>query len=48
MGGKGVKVFRHIYKGHMDKTKPGVGSRVGSGDGWGWGEWPGENGENCT
>ena len=24
-----------MYEGHMDKTKGGVGSRVGSGDGWG-------------
>ena len=23
MGGKGVRVFRNIYKGHMDKTKGG-------------------------
>ena len=41
-GGKGGRVFRNIYKGHMYKTK-GVGSGVGSGGGWGWGEWWGEN-----
>ena len=27
----------YLRKGHMDKTKAGVGSRVGSGDGWGGG-----------
>ena len=41
MGGKGGRVFRNMYKGRMDKTKR-VGSRVGSGDGWGGGEWWGE------
>ena len=30
MGGRRGRVFRNVYKGHMDKTK-GVGSRVGSG-----------------
>ena len=36
---KKLRVFRNMYKGHMDKTKGGyVGSRVGSGDGWGVGE----------
>ena len=30
-------------------TKPrGVELRVGGGDGWGWGEWLGGNGDNCT
>ena len=38
-GGRKRKVFRNIYKVHVGKTKAGVGSRVGSGDGWGWGEW---------
>ena len=48
MRGKEVRIFRNMYKGHMDKTKEGVGSRVGSGDGWGGGELWGENGNNCT
>ena len=26
----------------------GVGWRVGGGDGWGGGEWQGENGDSCT
>ena len=34
-GEKRRRFFRNIYKGHMDKTKSGVGSRVGSGDDWG-------------
>ena len=33
-GGKGGKGFRNYYKGHMDKTKVGVGSREGVEDGW--------------
>ena len=34
-GGKRERVFRNMYKGHMDKAKGrGVGSRVGGGDGW--------------
>ena len=36
MRGKGERVFRNMYKGHLDKTKGG--SRVGSGDGWGGGK----------
>ena len=28
---------RNMYKGHVDKAKGGVGSRVGGGDGWGRG-----------
>ena len=36
MGGKGGRVLRN-YKGHMDKTKGGIGLRVGGGDGWGGG-----------
>ena len=38
MGKVGEGPSRNMYKGHMDKAK-GVGSRVGSGDGWGGGEW---------
>ena len=38
-GGRGKwrrgRVFRNNYKGHMDKTNKGLGSGVGSGDGWG-------------
>ena len=30
------------------KNQRGIGSRVGSGDGWGGGELWGENGNNCT
>ena len=41
-------VFRSLYKGHMDGIKGKVGSTVGSGDGWGWEKWWGENGDNCT
>ena len=48
MGGKGESVFRKkVYKGHMDKAKRGVGSRIEGGDAWG-GEWWRENGDNCT
>ena len=36
-GGEGGRVFRNIYKGHMDKTKGVVGSGVGDGGGWGGG-----------
>ena len=36
MGKNGGKVFRNTYKGHMENQKE-VGSRVGSGDGWGCG-----------
>ena len=38
MAGKGERVFRNNYKGHMDKTK---GGRIKGGKwGWlGWGEW---------
>ena len=39
MGGKGGRVFRNNYKGQMDKTKGREGSRVGSRDGWGSGEF---------
>ena len=34
MVGKGKRDFRNIYKGHMDKTKVGVGSGMGGEDGW--------------
>ena len=44
MGGKGGRVFRNIYKGHMDKTKGG--NRIKGGK-WGWLGW-GEDGDNCT
>ena len=45
---KGGRVFRNNYKGHMDKTKVGVESRVGSGDGCSGGERWGKNEDNCT
>ena len=42
-GGKGGRVLRNMYKGHMDKTKGG--KIEGRKQGWvGWGE----NGNNCT
>ena len=44
---KGGRVVRNMYKGHMDKAK-GVGSRVGSGDGWGGVEGWGENVDSCN
>ena len=38
----------HIFRTHGQNQK-GIGSRVGSGDGWGRGEWRwGGNGDNCT
>ena len=33
----GGRIFRNNYKGHMDKTKGGVESGEGGGDGWGGG-----------
>ena len=42
MGGKGRRVFRNNYKGHMDKTKGGDGIRGGR---WGWLGWEGVVGE---
>ena len=42
VGGAGKGLLRNMYKGHMDKTKVGVGWRVGGGDGWGEGEWWGK------
>ena len=44
----GGSVFRNNYKGHMDKTKGGVGSGEGGGNGCGEGELWGENADNCT
>ena len=46
-GGKGERVFRNNYIGHMDKTK-GEQKREGSGDDWGGGEGWEEKAENCT
>ena len=37
MGRKRGRDFRNNYKGHMDKTKGGVESGEGGGDGWGRG-----------
>ena len=48
MGEKRGRVFSHKYKGHMDKTKCGVGSGEGGTDGWFGGQWWGKNGDNCT
>ena len=48
MWGKEGRVFRNNYKGHMDKTKDGVESVEGGGDGWGGGECWGEKADNCT
>ena len=41
-GGKGGRVVRNMNKGHMDKAKGGLGSRVGGGDRWGGGNGGGE------
>ena len=38
--GKGGRVFRNYYKGHMDKVK---GGRIKRGK-WGWLRWEGGNG----
>ena len=48
MGGKRGRVFGNSYKGHMEKNRGRVGSRVGSGGGWCGEEWWGKNGDNCT
>ena len=42
----GRRVFRHYYKGHMDKTKGEGGSRGGRWVGWGGVERWGENADN--
>ena len=39
MGGNWARIFWNNYKGHMDKTKRGVESGEGGGDGWGGREW---------
>ena len=39
MGEKGEMVFRNMYKGYNLRE---VGSRVGSGDDWGWGSFGGK------
>ena len=41
---KKIQDIRNMYKGHIVKTKGGVGSRVGSGDGWGGGSGSGKIG----
>ena len=46
-GGEGGRVFRNNYKGHMDKPK-GDKIKAGKWEWLGWGEWWGENGDNCT
>ena len=43
-GGKGGRVHRNNYKGHMDNNKGGVEMREGGWGGLGWGE----KAENCT
>ena len=48
MVGKGGRVFRNKYKGHMDKTKWGWDQGWGVGLAGVRGEWWGENGDNCT
>ena len=42
--GKGGRVVRNNYKGHMNKTKWGVYAREGGGDGW----VVGVNADNCN
>ena len=49
MRGKGERVFRNNYKGHMDKKpRRGVEAGEGGGDGWGQGGVVGVNADNCT
>ena len=43
MGGKGGRVFRNMYKGHMDKTK----GRWDQGREMGMTGMVGENADNC-
>ena len=42
--GKGFQ--EHVWRTHGQNQR-GVGSRVGSGDGWGQGEWWEGHGDNC-
>ena len=42
MGGKGRRVCRNNYKGHIQKSNVGVESQEGDGDGWGRGSGGGE------
>ena len=37
-GGKGWRVYRNNYKGHMDNNKEGVETEEGGGEGWDGGE----------
>ena len=47
-GGKRGRVFRNMYKEHMDKTKGRGGIRGGKCGGLGWGERRGVKADNCT
>ena len=47
-GGKGGRIFRNNYKGHMDKAKRGVESGEGGGFGWEGGKRWGVNADNCN
>ena len=47
-GIRGEGSSRDMYKEPIDKTKGGVGLRVGGKGWWGGGKWWWENGENCT
>ena len=42
MEGKGRRVFRNNYKGHIQKSKVGVESQEGDGDDWSGGSGGGE------
>ena len=42
------RVIRNYCKGHMDKTKGRVEAKEGGGFDWSWGEWWGENADNCN
>ena len=46
--GKGGKGFQEHVQRTNGQSQRRVRSRVRSGDGWGHGEWWGENGDNCT
>ena len=48
MGGKGGRVFRNYYKGHMDKTKVGWKEVREVGMAGVGGKWWRLNADNCT
>ena len=46
--GKGLRVCRDNYKGHMDNNKVGTETGEGGGETWGGGKGWWEKAENCT